>query len=196
MKRLTVLFLMLCLVGFACAQNPEGGAPPPEQPRSAGPGGPGGPHGEMHMRHPSPTEGPGGDPLAPLMMFSPEMLLNHADELGITAEQKTAIRNEVKNSQPKFTDLQFQLQDQMQGFHKLLLADKTDEKGAMAALDQILDTERQIKRLHVGMMIRIKNLLSKEQIDKFHQMHRDMPMKSRRPEGGGPGGPGDGPFDE
>ena len=191
MKHVCVLFLMFCLVGFAVAQNPEGGAPPP-QPRAGGPGGPGGPH-DMHpgmkMRGPM----GGDDPLAGLMI-PPEMILRHAEALNLTPEQKTAIRNEVKNSQAKFTDLQFQLQDQMQAFHKLLMADKTDEKTAMAALDQILDTERQIKRLHIGMIVRIKNLLTKEQIDKFHQMRREMPMKRRGPEGGGPGGPG--PEDE
>lgn len=187
MKRVGVLLLMFCLGAFAGAQNPEGGAPP-EQPRSAGPG-PGGPGGEMHggmhgqmkMRHPG-----GDDPLAGLM-FPPEMILRHAEMLNLTAEQKTAIRNEVKTSQPKFTDLQFQLQDQMQALHKQLTADKTDEKAAMAALDQVLDTERQIKRLHVGMIVRIKNLLTKEQVDKLRQMHERMPMKRRAPGGGGPG---------
>jgi Spy/CpxP family protein refolding chaperone len=196
MKRLGVLFLMFCLVGFAVAQNPEGGAPPPSQPRSAGPGAPGGPHGGMmKMRHPG-----GDDPLAGLM-FPPELILRHAEMLNLTAEQKTAIRNEIKTSQPKFTDLQFQLQDQVQALHKQLTADKTDEKTAMAALDQVLDTERQIKRLHVGMIVRIKNMLNKEQVDKLHQMHDQMPMKRRSPEGGGPGGPGmpsdlGGPDDE
>lgn len=194
MKRLGVLFLMFCLAGFAVAQDPEGGAPPPSQPRMAGPGGPGGPHGGMmKMRHPG-----GDDPLAGLM-FPPELILRHAEMLNLTADQKTAIRNEIKTSQPKFTDLQFQLQDQMQALHKQLTADKTDEKAAMAALDQVLDTERQIKRLHVGMIVRIKNLLTKEQVDKLHQMHDQMPMKRRGPEGGGPG-PGmpddsDGPDD-
>lgn len=182
MKVLTVLFLMFCLVGFAVAQNPEGGAPPPE-PRA---GGPGGPHDmPMKMRHPA-----GDDPLAGLM-FPPEMILRHAEALGLTPEQKTAIRNEVKASQAKFTDLQFQLQDNMEALHKQLQADKTDEKAAMAALDQVLNTEREIKKMHVGMIIRIKNLLTKEQVDKLHQMQDRMPMKRRAPEGpGGPGGPG------
>jgi hypothetical protein len=48
------------------------------------------------------------------------------------------------------------------------------------------------------MIVRIKNLLTKEQVDKLHQMHERMPMKQRSPmrrgepagPGGGPGGPG------
>lgn len=191
MKRVFVVFLVLCLgAAVGLAQDPEGGAPPAPPSGggpAAGPGAPAGPHnmhgGGMRMRH-------HGDPLQGLM-FPPEHILNMAEELNLTPEQKTSIRNEVKTNQPKFTDLQFQLQDQMQAFTKLLHADKTDEKAAMAALDQVLDTERQIKRLHVGMIVRIKNMLTKEQVEKLHNMHERMgPMKMRRgPEGGGPGAP-------
>ena len=187
--RLTLMCLALLLLFTAVAltQGPEQGqqqGPPPGGGMRGG--GMHGGGGDMHARHMD-----NHDPLAGLM-FPPEMILEHAEELNLTVEQKTAIRNEVKNSQGKFTDLQFQLQDQFQAFAKLLhTTDKTDERAALAALDQALDTERQIKRLHIGMVIRIKNLLTQEQIQKLMQtMHERMgPMHEKHPGGGG--GPGD-----
>ena len=196
--RLCVLFLLLfCVATFGFTQ---GG--PPEQGMQQGPPPGGDPHagmmrGDMHrgmmMHHPD-----GGDPIAGLMI-PPDHILRMAEELNLTDQQKTAIRNEVRTTQPKFTDLQFQLQDQTQAFAKLLHADKTDEKAALAALDQVLDTERQIKRLHDGMIIRVKNMLNAEQLEKLKSMHNmHQRMMQRRPGPGGPGEarPDDGPDED
>jgi len=190
-KHITMLLvLLLCFstAAFTQEQAPQG--PPPEAQMRHG-GDMHGAHGDMHMKHMD-----GHDPMGEFM-FPPEMILEHTVELNLTAEQKTAIRNEVKTTQSQFTDLQFQLQDNMQAFTALLHQTKTDERQALAALDKALDTERQIKKLHVGMMIRIKNMLSAEQVEKLHQMHRMQgPMKQRSPMPGGGGGPGDSSDDE
>jgi Spy/CpxP family protein refolding chaperone len=196
MKRL-VLLVVLCFSATMFAQGPGGpgeqGPPPP---------GAGGPEtrGGMMMRHP----GMGGemgmhaDGMDPLheAMFPPDFILEHAQEINLTTEQKTAIRNEVKTTQSKFTDLQFQLQDETQAFATLLKQPKVDEKQALAELDKVLDLERQIKRLHVGMAIRVRNQLTQEQLDKLKQLHmqamrmrmmRDggmMERHERRPDGG------------
>jgi Spy/CpxP family protein refolding chaperone len=186
----TLFLVLACFTAAAVAQGPEQGQqqgpPPGGGPQGGGEirmrtGGPRG-GGEMHMRHME-----GHDPLGEFM-FPPEMILEHTAELNLTAEQKTAIRGEVKNTQSKFTDLQFQLQDEMQALHGQLSQPKTDEAKAMAQLDKALDVERQIKRLHVGMMIRIKNQLTAEQVDKLHKMMGPMHEKHPMPGGGGAGG--------
>ena len=186
----SLLLLFTFLTTLAIAQGPDQGPPPQGGEMHERSGGPHG-GGDVHMRHME-----GHDPMGEFM-FPPEMILEHTSELNLTAEQKTAIRNEVKNTQAKFTDLQFQLQDQMQVFAAQLHQPKTDETRALAELDKALDLERQIKRLHVGMMIRIKNQLTAEQVEKLHQMHKQMgPMHERHMEpGGGPGGSG-GDHDE
>jgi len=183
-----VLLLGVSMLAFTQEQGQQG--PPPGGEMRHG-GEMRGAHGDMHMKHMD-----GHDPLGEFM-FPPEMILEHTAELNLTAEQKTAIRNEVKNTQSQFTDLQFQLQDNMQAFTSLLHQAKTDERQALAALDKALDTERQIKKLHVGMMIRIKNMLSAEQVEKLHQMHQMQgPMKQRNPMPGGGGGPGESNEDD
>ena len=60
-----------------------------------------------------------------------------------------------------------------------------NEQQALAQLDKVLDAEREIKRLHIGLAIRIKNSLTPEQRAKLQAMHG---------RGAGPGGPGQGPH--
>jgi Spy/CpxP family protein refolding chaperone len=190
----TLFLVLACSV--ALAQGPDQGPPAGGGPQGGGPQGggemrmrTGGPRGgDMHMRHME-----GHDPLGEFM-FPPEMILEHTAELNLTAEQKKAIRSEVKNTQAKFTDLQFQLQDEMQALHGQLSQPKTDEVKALAQLDKALDVERQIKRLHVGMMIRIKNQLTPEQVQKLHEMMG--PMHEKHPMPGGDGGGGGEQQDE
>ena len=184
MKRLSWILILLAMTAVAFAQG-EAGPPPP---------GPGGPEtrGGMVMKHPG--MGMGGemglhaDGMDPIheAMFPPDFILEHAQEINLTTEQKTAIRNEVKATQSKFTDLQFQLQDETQAFGNLLKQPKVDEKAALAELDKVLDLERQIKRLHVGMAIRVRNTLTQEQLDKLKQMHMRV-MHMRMMHEGGPG---------
>ena len=125
------------------------------------------------------------DPLAEAM-FPPDMIMQHARELNLTPEQKTFMRSEIQKTTMRFNELQWQLQDAMEALHDAMKSDSVNEQQALAQLDKVLDAEREIKRLHIGMAIRIKNQLTPEQQAKLHAMHRMMGP-------GGPGGPGHGP---
>jgi hypothetical protein len=57
-------------------------------------------------------------------------------------------------------------------------------KQALAQLDKVLEFEREIKRLHIGLAVRLKNRLTPEQQDQLHKMRTD-----HRP--GRPGRPAD-----
>src|ERR1700682_1797863 len=105
----------------------------------------------------------------------------------LTDEQKTIMRGEINRTTTRFNELQWQLQDAMEALHTTMKENSVNEQQALAQLDKVLDAEREIKRLHVGMAIRIKNKLTPEQQEKLHGM--------RHPEGRGPrpGGPGRGP---
>ena len=125
------------------------------------------------------------DPLGELM-FPPDMIMAHQRELGLTDEQKTFMRSEINRVSARFNDLQWQLQDAMEALHDIMKANPVNEQQAMAQLDKVLDTEREIKRLHMELAIRIKNRLTPEQQEKLHAgMHMMM--------GPGPDGPGKGP---
>ena len=150
-------------IAMVSAQQP----PPEEQPQPA--------------QQPYPPHPP-MDPLGEAM-FPPDMIMQHTRELNLTPEQKTFMRSEIQKTTTRFNELQWQLQDAMEALHEIMKSDSINEQQALAQLDKVLDAEREIKRLHIGMAIRIKNQLTPEQQAKLHAMHHMM----------GPDGPGAGP---
>jgi Spy/CpxP family protein refolding chaperone len=149
------------------AQQPPQNATPPALPRAPQP--------------PPPNMDPLGD-----VMFPPDMIMGHARELGISDEQKVFMRGEIQKTTTHFLELQWQLQDAMEALHQTMKSSVVDEQQALSQLDKVLDTERQIKRLHFSLGIRLKNQLTPEQQGKLRGMR--MP-----PWSDGPPRPGEGP---
>jgi Spy/CpxP family protein refolding chaperone len=178
-KKIATLVLVLVVgtllgVVLVSAQQPQ-----PAQP----------PQGQMQPHPPMPPMDPLGD-----AMFPPEMIMQHTRDLNLTDEQKTFMRAEINRTTTRFNELQWQLQDAMEALHDSMKANTVNEQQALQQLDKVLDTEREIKRLHFGLAISIKNKLTAEQQAKLHAMMQ-MHMQMHGPDGGpgGPGGPGRGP---
>jgi Spy/CpxP family protein refolding chaperone len=148
---------------------------------------------------PKPQQGPPRppDPFADAL-FPPDLVMQHQRELGLTDEQKTYMRNEINRTTTRFTELQWQLQDATEALHETMKAGSVNEQLALSQLDKILDGEREIKRAHMELAIRIKNKLTPDQQAKLQAMKKDMgpgrgpggPDGPGRRPGHGPGGPG------
>jgi len=156
----------LLLVTVVTAQQPP---QPPQSPDARG--------ADNVPNHPHPPEPP--DPLAHLM-FPPDMILGHARELNLSDEQKAFMRAEVQKATVTFQDLQWKLQDQAEALHETMKSTSVNEQQALAQLDKVLEVEREIKRLHIGLAVRLKNRLTPEQQEQLHKMRMDHHM---------PGGP-------
>ena len=167
------LFTVTFLIATAVAQEP---GRPPQSPHPP-PNMPGGADNVPNHPHPPP------DPLAPLM-FPPDMIMAHARQLNLTEEQKTFMRTEIQKTTASFQDLQWKLQDQMEQLQETMKSASVNEQQALAQLDKVLDIEREIKRLHIGLAVRLKNRLTPEQQDQLQKMRMD-----HHP--GMPGGPED-----
>jgi Spy/CpxP family protein refolding chaperone len=123
--------------------------------------------------HPHPPPNP-TDPLAHLM-FPPDMILGHARELNLTDEQKAFMRAEVQKATVTFQELQWKLQDQAELLHETMKSSSVNEQQALAQLDRVLEIEREIKRLHIGLAVRLKNRLTPEQQEQLQKMRMDHP---------------------
>jgi Spy/CpxP family protein refolding chaperone len=166
----TAAFLLsVVLVSAQQPEPPQGQKPPQGQP---------------------PPPRPPMDPFADAM-FPPDMVMQHQRELGLTDEQKTFMRSEINRTTTRFNELQWQLQDAMEALHETMKANSVNEQLALSQLDKVLDSEREIKRSHMELAIRIKNKLTPEQQTKLQEMKRNMMGPGQGP--GGPGGPGRGP---
>ena len=128
--------------------------------------------------HPHP---PNPDPLAHLM-FPPDMIMGHARQLNLTDEQKAFMRSEIQKTTASFQELQWKLQDQMELLHESMKSTSVNEQQALAQLDKVLEIEREIKRVHIGLAVRLKNRLTPEQQEQLHKMRMDHhPPKPPRP---------------
>ena len=120
------------------------------------------------------AQDPPSDPIGE-NMFPPELVMQHQQALGLTDEQKTLLKTELRQAQTRFTELQWQLQDEMEKMVELVKQDRVDESQTLAQLDKILNLEREIKRAQIALLVRIKNRLSPEQQLKL----REIRSKSR-----------------
>jgi Spy/CpxP family protein refolding chaperone len=102
------------------------------------------------------------DPLSELM-FPPELVMARQTAIGLSDAQKTYLRAEILKAQTRFTELQWQLQDAMEGLIALLKQSKADEAQVSAQLDKVLASEREIKHAQISLLVRIKNNLTTEQ---------------------------------
>ncbi|PYP50421.1 MAG: hypothetical protein DMD45_11060 [Gemmatimonadetes bacterium] len=112
-------------------------------------------------QQPTPPPQP-DDPLA-RVLFPPELVMQHQQDIGLRAEQRAGITKAIQDFQTKVVDLQWRMQDQSQRLATLLEKPTVDPVAALAQVDEVLGVEREVKRAHITLLIQIKNMLSAEQ---------------------------------
>jgi Spy/CpxP family protein refolding chaperone len=108
--------------------------------------------------------------------------MQHRQELGLTDEQKNAIREEMLKASTRFTELQWRIQDEMETMATLMKSAPVDEQRALAQLDKVLSIENQVKRTQLELSIRIKNKLTPEQqmkLQELRNLHMPAPPARR-----------------
>jgi Spy/CpxP family protein refolding chaperone len=114
---------------------------------------------------------PGSDPIGD-SLFPPELVMAHQQEIGLTEEQRDYLKVESRKAQLRFTELQWQLLDESEKLAALVKQEHVDEQQTLATLDKILDVEREIKRLQMSLVVRIKNKLTPEQQTRLMDIKR------------------------
>ena len=110
-----------------------------------------------------------GDPIGD-NLIPPELIMQHQQEIGLSQDQKSFINAELQKAQARFNELQWQLAGEMETMGSLVKQEKVDEAQTLAQLDKILNLEREIKRTHIALVIRIKNRLSAEQQTRLQEL--------------------------
>jgi Spy/CpxP family protein refolding chaperone len=163
---LTALGLLVLIAGLVGAQpQPQVPPPPPTQPQP-----------------PQPPQRP-PDPIAE-NLFPPELLMRYAQEIGLTDEQKEALKSEVEKAQARFQQLQPQLQKETQAGATLLKEERPDTEKVLAQLDKVLAVEREMKRLQLTLLIAIKSKLTAAQQTQLQELKQKLAAEAPRP---GPG---------
>ena len=109
--------------------------------------------------------------------FAPELVIQHQEAIGLSAEQKDYFKTEIRAAQLKFTELQWKLQDEMEKLVTLIKQPRVDEQQLLAQLEKVLAAEREVKRQQVTLLVRIKNKLTPEQQAKLSELRTKPPTK-------------------
>ncbi len=114
---------------------------------------------------------PGSDPIGDAF-FSPELVMQHQQTIGLTDQQKTVFKAELRKAQMRFTELQWQLSDESEKLVALVKQEAVDEQAVLAQLDKVLNAEREIKRTQLSLVIQIRNNLTPEQRARLTELKR------------------------
>jgi Spy/CpxP family protein refolding chaperone len=112
---------------------------------------------------------PGEDPFA-RSFFAPELVMQNQEAIGLSEEQKSFLKTEIRQAQVKFTELQWKLQDEAEKMVAMIKQPHIEEQQVLAQLDKVLTAEREVKRAQVTLVVRIKNKLTPEQQAKLEEL--------------------------
>ncbi len=117
----------------------------------------------------APALAEGEDPAFMAHFFAPELVLKHASAIKLTKEQRSALMRDIGQVTGSTTELQLGMMDGFGSVEELSAADPVNEKALLAAIHDVLAAEMRIKEAHMGLLVRIRNLLTPEQREKLRQ---------------------------
>jgi Spy/CpxP family protein refolding chaperone len=141
-----LLLVMLCIA--VCA--PAAFAEPQPQPQPQPPSAPADPIGDR--------------------LFPPDAIMSHQKELGIDGATRDRLVAEIQRFQTSAVKIQWDLQAAGGELAQLLGADHVDENAALAAADKVMQLEHDLKRAHLQLLIRLKNVLTPAQQARLRQV--------------------------
>lgn len=107
--------------------------------------------------------GPKEDPFKG-KLFPPNLILENQADLDLSKQQFTDIKAAVVEVQTQVAEHEWDLREAYQALLAELDKSPIDEKKVLELVDAALLAENEVKKQQVAMLIKLKNLLSKEQV--------------------------------
>lgn len=134
-------------------------------------------HVDAQQQH-VPPHGPPGQPAQhgpdhdPMMrhFFPPELVMQHQGAISLTDAQRSALTSAVQQTQARVVDVQWKLSGEAEKLARLIANASVDEAQVLEQVDRILALEREVKRAHVTLMVKIKNTLTPAQQAKLREL--------------------------
>lgn len=104
------------------------------------------------------TEDPFGS-----LVFTPEEIMQHRRAIDLNGEQRDGITRLIQDLQGQLVGLQWRLLDETESVKEALEGPRVDLDRVMDRFRRALETEMEIKRIHLELLIRIKNILTPAQ---------------------------------
>ena len=116
-------------------------------------------------------------------LFDPQLVLRHAQAIGLTPAQRRTILDELKATQTALAPLQANMMEPALDLIELLGQARVDEAKVVAKMDQVLEIENEVKKKQAALLVRIKNTLSPEQQARLREL-RNAEGTGRKPDNG------------
>jgi Spy/CpxP family protein refolding chaperone len=131
----------------------------------------------LGVTSPAAGQNPKPDDAFAQALFDPQLVLRHAQAIGLTAAQRRTILDDLKATQTALGPLQANMTEPALDLIELLGQTKVDEAKVVAKMDQVLEIENEVKKKQAALLVRIKNTLTADQQAKLREL--------RNAEGGG-----------
>jgi Spy/CpxP family protein refolding chaperone len=106
-------------------------------------------------------------------LFAPNIIMEHQVELNLTKQQFTEIRAAVVEVQAGVAGHEWDMREAYQALMLELDQSPIDEAAVLKLADKALSSENQVKKTQMAMLIRLKNLLTAEQVDYLESVVAD-----------------------
>lgn len=97
-------------------------------------------------------------------LFAPNVILENQTELSLSKQQFTEIRKAVVDVQANVAEHEWDVREAYQNIMAELDRTPIDEQQVLEHVGAALRAENEVKKLQVAMLVRLKNLLTDEQI--------------------------------
>ncbi|MFQ5889013.1 MAG: Spy/CpxP family protein refolding chaperone [Gemmatimonadota bacterium] len=105
-------------------------------------------------------------------LYPPELVMRYQRAIGLHEEQRATISDAVTELQRQVVELQWKMSDAKQDLVTMLREPSVEEAEALQGVQRLLDIETAVKRLHLAMLIRIKNTLTPDQQRQLLELRR------------------------
>jgi Spy/CpxP family protein refolding chaperone len=110
------------------------------------------------------------DPAFMQHFFAPELVLKHAGAIQLTKAQRGAITKDIGQVTGATTELQLSMMEGFGEVEELSGAEPVNEAALLDAIHEVLMAEMRVKEAHMGLLVRIRNLLTSEQREKLRRI--------------------------
>jgi Spy/CpxP family protein refolding chaperone len=135
-----------------------------------------------------PDGGPGGGrgfgpPRFLARLFPPSLVMRSQEQLKLTDAQRDAIKTAMVETERELVEVRWTLEAESEKLDQVLQREQVDEAAALAQMDRVLAAEDGMKRRHLALLVRIRNLLTPDQRAQLKTLQASEPPR--------PGPPGD-----
>jgi Spy/CpxP family protein refolding chaperone len=105
--------------------------------------------------------------------------MQHRRAIDLNDEQRDGITRLIQELQGEMVGLQWRLLDETESVKEALEGHRVDLDRVMDRFSKALDTEMEVKRVHLELLIRIKNILTREQQDELLRLREMNPNQTQ-----------------